>query len=192
MDDPQTAGILDQPLNWIMKSKIGYRVWQFWQSLKNAPRSEDREKVKVILNSAELALFQGLPIPDQNHSLRVLQTLQSAGETDPDLLKAALLHDIGKILHPLRHWERVFAVLLEAFLPRIAADWGEKDLKGFYRPLVIISQHPVWGADLAEKAGSSQLVIWLIRHHQVQDLTGLFNHQGVELLKKLQIADNLN
>ncbi len=85
-----------------MKREFGYRIWQFWQALKGSPPPEDWNKVQGILNQAELELFKRLPIPDQNHSLRVLNSLESAGEDDPDLLKAALLHDIGKTLHPLQ------------------------------------------------------------------------------------------
>ncbi len=175
-----------------MKSRFGYRVWQFWQSLKKTPQQERWKNAQRILDPAELELFRSLPPSDQNHSLRVLQTLEQAGETDPDLLKAALLHDIGKTLHPLRRWERVFAVLLDGFLPHTAGAWGQKEPRGVYRPLAIIHQHPVWGAELAAKAGSNQRVVWLIRHHELDDLTGLFDQGGVELLKKLQAADNLN
>ena len=167
-----------------MKSKIGYRVWQFWQSLKKSPGLEEWKKVEAILTPPELALFKQLPVLDQNHSLRVLNSLEAEGETDSDLLKAALLHDSGKTRHPLHRWERVF--------PGIAADWGQKDPRGIHRSLVVTNQHPVWGADLAEKVGSSQRIIWLIRYHEEDDLTGLLDQGGVELLKKLQKADNLN
>jgi putative nucleotidyltransferase with HDIG domain len=153
---------------------------------------EEWKKVEVLLTVPELDLFKQLPVPDQNHSLRVLSSLEANGETDPDLLKAALLHDIGKISHPLQRWERVFAVLLGGGFPGIAAAWGQKDPRGIHRPLVVTNQHPIWGADLVEQAGSSQRVIWLVRHHEEEDLTGLFDQGGVELLQKLQKADNLN
>ena len=175
-----------------MKPKFGYRIWQFWQSLKEPPCLDDWAKAEGILTQAELELFQKLPVPDQNHSLRVLKVLESDGEDDPDLLKAALLHDIGKILHPLRRWERVYYVILGWLLPKTAEEWGNKDPRGVYRSLVVIKQHPTWGADLAEKAGSNQQVIWLIRNHEMVDLTGLLDQGGVELLRKLQDADNLN
>jgi hypothetical protein len=32
----------------------------------------------------------------------------------------------------------------------------------------------------------------MIRNHEVEDLTGLLDQGGVELLRKLQEADNLN
>jgi putative nucleotidyltransferase with HDIG domain len=175
-----------------MKSKIGYRAWQFWQSLKSPPKLEEWNKAAAILAPPELELFQELPVPDQNHSLRVLKTLEAGGETDPDLLKAALLHDIGKAVHPLCRWERVFTILLSGFFPGTAAAWGEKDPRGIHRPLVVNHQHPIWGAELAQKAGSSHRVIWLIRHHEADDLTGILDQAGVELLEKLQKADNIN
>ncbi len=71
-----------------MNSKIGYRVWQFWQSLKNSPDEDDWANARALLLPEELILFQQLPVPDQNHSLRVLKAVQSQGESDHDYLKA--------------------------------------------------------------------------------------------------------
>ena len=175
-----------------MRSKLGYRIWQFWQSLQKPPQPEEYNIARDVLSSAELELFLKLPVPDMNHSLRVFHHLASEGETDPDLLKAALLHDIGKSCHPLRRWERVFGVLAVGLFPRRSAVWGQKDPGSIHRPLSVIQQHPAWGADLAEKAGCSQQVVWLIRYHEVDDLTGILEQGGVELLQKLQQADNLN
>jgi putative nucleotidyltransferase with HDIG domain len=173
-----------------MNSNLTYRIWQFWQSLKRPPKEEEWNRVRAILSALEVELFQKLPVPDQNHSLRVHKILESAGETDLNLLKAALLHDIGKIRHPLRRWERVFAVLMGGLFPVTAGEWGQRDPQGIYRPLVVIHQHPIWGAELAQKAGCTQRVIWLIRHHEEEDLGGLEDQVGVELLRKLQQADN--
>ncbi len=173
-----------------MKSNFLYRVWQFWQSLQKPPCREDWDQVGTILNHSEFELFKLLPVPDQNHSLRVLRHLESDGETDPNLLKAALLHDIGKIRYPLSRAERVFVVLFKGLFPGIAAAWREKTPQGIYRSLVATHQHPAWGAELAEGVGCNQRVIWLIRNHEAEDFTGLFDQGGVELLRKLQKADN--
>ena len=175
-----------------MKSKIRYRTWQFWQSLKRSPGPAERGIVQSLLSSQELALFQKLPTSDQNHSLRVLQTLQIAGEMDPDLLKAALLHDVGKSLYPLHRWERVFAVLMWAVLPDTARKWGRLEPRSLRRSLAVIHHHPEWGARLVEEAGSSQRVIELVRYHERDETTGIMDEGGVELLHKLQNADNLN
>lgn len=175
-----------------MITKIRYRVWQFWQSLKRPPGPSELANAERLLSSPELTLFLQLPIPDQNHSLRVLDILQNAGEEDLDLLKAALLHDVGKSLYPLRRWERIFAVLMGAFLPAAARKWGREEPRGLHRSLVVIQQHPDWGARLLAEAGSSQRVIELVRYHERQEITGILDQAGVELLHKLQIADNQN
>lgn len=175
-----------------MRSKLTYRIWQFWQSLKKPPGVEGWQKVEALLTRPELELFKSLPVPDQNHSLRVLTNLETRGETDSDLLKAALLHDIGKTRYPLARWERVFAVVVEGLFPALALEWGKKDPWGIHRSLVIIHQHPIWGADLAEKAGSGQKVVWLIRHHEASDLSEVYDQEYIGLLQKLQNADNYN
>lgn len=175
-----------------MSSKISYRVWQFWQSLKRAPREDDQGEAGEILSSEELNLFRQLLAVDQNHSLRVLRSLKSEGETDPDLLKAALLHDLGKMKYPLRRWERVFAVLAMEFFPGKVQTWGKKNPTGIFRPLVVLQQHPQWGSELAEAVGSSTRTIWFIRNHEKDLPDGDSLDADLTLLRKLQIADNNN
>ena len=174
-----------------MKSKTGYRIWQFFQSLKQPPGENDWKVVKSILSQAELDLFRELPIQDQNHSIRVLEGVRATGEDDSDLLKAALLHDLGKMRYPLRRWERVMAVLLSGLFPKNVKTWGEGEPVGFKRPLVVIRKHPMWGADLAEGAGSSPRTIWLIKHHEDGYLDAAPSDLS-KLLDILQMVDNQN
>jgi hypothetical protein len=174
-----------------MKSKTGYRIWQFFQSLKQPPGDDDWQLVEAILSPTELALFQELPVQDQNHCLRVLKGIQARGEEDKDLLKAALLHDLGKLLFPLRRWERIMAVLVMGLFPRKVKNWGEGGPAGLKRPLVVIRKHPDWGADLAKNAGSSPKTVWLIKHHE----DGILENAPADmsrLLDILQIEDNQN
>jgi hypothetical protein len=175
-----------------MSLKIGYRVRQFWHSLKSAPRAEDQDGAGEVLSSEELNLFRQLLAADQNHSLRVLQSLIFEGESDPDLLKAALLHDLGKMRYPLRRWERVLAVLATEFFPRKVQTWGRKNPTGIYRPLVVLQQHPRWGAELAEAIGSSARTIWFIHNHEKEHPDGVSADADLTLLRKLQTADNNN
>jgi hypothetical protein len=175
-----------------MKTKINYRVWQFWQSLKRSPRDHDWDVTSKILSSEELDLIKQLPAADQNHSLRVFHSLLSQGEEDPDLLKAALLHDLGKIRYPLRRWERVLVVLLTGIFPQRVKGWGEGKPVGLRRPLVVIRQHPHWGAELAQAAGSNPRTVWLIRNHEEDELKEEVFERDLALLRKLQTADNTN
>lgn len=171
---------------------IFYRIWQFRKSFQSPPSQEDWEKTRLFLSPVEAMLFTKLPVPDQNHSLRVLEALLKDGETNDDLLKTALLHDVGKSLHPLNRWERVFSVLLPAFAPRLAKKWGNGEPTGIKRPLVVISQHPKWGADMLQNAGCSEEVIWLVKNHEQVDPSEDGSPELHDLLLKLQEVDNLN
>jgi hypothetical protein len=175
-----------------MSSKIGYRVRQFWQSFYSSPDEDDWEKIRKNLSSGELILFQQLPLPDQNHCLRVLDSLEASGEDNPDLLKSALLHDLGKTKHPLKRWERVFAVLIMFLSPARFKKWSRGKPTGWKRPLVIIAKHPHWGADLARGAGSAERVSWLIDNHENKEPRGEYSPKDLILLRKLQKADNQN
>jgi hypothetical protein len=137
-------------------------------------------------------LFLRQPPVEQAHSLDVFIQLSEQGENSPDLLAAALLHDVGKSRFPLRPWERAAVVMGKAFFPAWVEKWGVSDPRGWKRPFVVAAQHARWGAEMADAAGASALTVSLIRRHQ--DLTGGDRRHDVSgdeiLLQKLQMIDN--
>ncbi|HSM55656.1 MAG TPA: HD domain-containing protein [Candidatus Sulfomarinibacteraceae bacterium] len=171
---------------------IAYRLGQFWQLVTAHPLSPEAwQEVATVLSPQELALFRRFDRADQQHSYRVLRTLRQAGHEDPDLLAAALLHDIGKIHCRPQLWERVLGAILEKIAPRRARAWGAGDARGWRRALAIRRQHPEWGSYLAQEAGSCALTIELIRRHQDEQLLSTDEHLH-RLLAALQWADNRN
>jgi hypothetical protein len=175
-----------------MSSRIWYRIWQFFQSFHNSLSEQDWTDIRETLSPSELELFQQLHGVDQNHSLRVYRTLLEARESEPDLLKAALLHDLGKIRYPLRRWERVFAVMAKALFPDRIREWGNGDAEGIRRSLVVLRQHPDWGAKLAVNAGTNDRTAWLIQNHEEDPPRESSQDGNLALLLKLQGADNQN
>jgi hypothetical protein len=167
-----------------------YRVWQFWQALRAKPlTTAARAEVTAVLSEAEVALFSQFSASEQRHSYRVFGQLQEAGQTDPALLKAALLHDVGKVKYPLRLWDRVLVVLGYNFVPLAAAQWAEGKAEGWQRPFVVKARHPQWGAEMAQAAGSNPLTISLIRRHQDKlDVEPIVAED--RLLQQLQWADD--
>lgn len=163
-----------------------------------------RRAVTAVLSPEEIVLFDQFSLSDQQHSYQVMQMLQAAGHTHPDLLAAALLHDVGKTRRPLSIWQRSLIVLVQAFWPGKAAVWGQGDSDGWQRPFVVKAQHPAWGADMARQAGSRPLTIELICRHQdplpetpalSADATSVVEvavTEADQLLRLLQWADDQN
>ena len=131
---------------------------------------------------------------EQSHSLAILNQLLDQGETNNDLLTAALLHDVGKNRFPLHAWERVVIVLGKAFLPNKTKLWGQGQPSGWRRPFVVAEQHPAWSAEMAAQAGASPIAVSLISRHQDKPILQpepekLPDDQDI-LLYRLQILDN--
>ena len=125
-----------------------------------------RQEIAVILSPAERALFYRFQESDQWHAYRVYNTLKEAGQSQPDLLAAALLHDVGKTKVNLSVWDRILIVVTEFLKPGRVKIWGQGDLRSWKRPFVVRLRHAHWGAEMTRSAGSSPLTIGLIRHHQ--------------------------
>lgn len=171
-----------------------YRVRQFWAAFTAAPGGEDLAAAGAQLGPALMALFNRLQPAEQAHSLQIYRQLLAQGENNPDLLAAALLHDVGKSRHPLRLWERVLIVLARKLFPVSVKGWGRGQPHGWRRAFVIAEQHPAWGAEMTSQAGASPRVVALIGRHQEKmpaspPATGSLEDQ---LLYRLQLLDDEN
>lgn len=180
-------------------NRILYRTRQFWQALGAAPASKDMQLVQSILSPKEQELFERLQPGEKTHSVRVLRALLEQDENDPDLLTAALLHDVGKSRFPLKIWERVLIVLAKSIAPSWVQRLGSLYSKGsqshslgWRRPFIIAEQHPRWGGEMAAKAGVNPLVSSLIRRHQETFEDTPVENLPLEerLLRKLQAVDD--
>jgi hypothetical protein len=140
-----------------------------------APRRSARSDAELrrLLTPVEFELVAHLSVADRAHLLDVHRRLVRAGCRDADLLKAALLHDVGKVdghaLVGLVH--RTIAVLLRATSPRLFARLAATGA-GWRRPFQLVIEHPLVGARKARDAGCSERVCWLIEHHHDVDVRG--------------------
>jgi hypothetical protein len=149
-----------------MPSRLAYRTRQIWNALTATRKPVETSALLPHLSPAQITLFRRMHRSEQTHALNVLNLLKTAGQNDPDLLSAALLHDIGKVLFPLSIFDRVLIVLGKAFFPSLTRRWSEGTPEKHHRPFVVAARHPEWGADLAGQAGASPRTVELIRHHQ--------------------------
>jgi hypothetical protein len=167
-----------------MLSRLAYRTRQFWNALPGPRKRVETEALLPHLLPSQVVLFRRMQPSEQTHAFQMLERLKAAGQTNPDLLAAALLHDVGKVLYPLSLLDRVVIVLGKGFFQRRAMHWSEGTPRRLRRPFVVAAHHPDWGADLAEKAGASSRTVNLIRRHQDVPCA------DDSLLAALQAADN--
>jgi hypothetical protein len=162
--------------------------------------------VQQTLPPTALQLFQRMPVDAQRHSLNVLEVLYQQGHTEPALLQAALLHDVGKVAADesgvrIGLWLRGPLVLLETFAPHRLHDMASPRPKARWRYAIHVHiMHPQIGATWAADAGCSELTCWLIAHHQEvlppqdgQNITPTTaDARRLAWLAALQAADNAN
>jgi putative nucleotidyltransferase with HDIG domain len=131
-----------------------------------------------------------MPGYDQHHALEVMRTLQEMGHGDPDLLVAALLHDVGKTVDQrgaLRLWHRVSVVLMRAFWPSLLERLGQSHPGNWRRPFFVQQHHAESGAELAHQAGCTARTVELIRRHEDPS-----SRVDDPFLAALQAADGAN
>ncbi len=161
-----------------MFGRIRYRFWQVWVGWRVRVSDAERIEVRRWLSPSAYALWERQAPRDQAHSLRVMRWLLPYAE-DAVLLRAALLHDVGKSVCRLRVWHRALWVLVErvSFLRRFFVV-----PHGWRRPFWVLAEHSRLGADLARSVGCSEEVVWLIAHHQEAERRG-----GAEQERRLRL-----
>lgn len=171
---------------------VRYRVEQFLRALTARHAISERriKQLAEILSPEARALFVRQAPQDQRHALAVYEMLCQQGHTHPDLLTAALLHDVGKAAAQLPPWQRGLFVLAERFVPRVLDDVTRGAARGWRCPLAHYARHAEIGARWAEEAGCSCLAVKLIRRHEEQVRT-CHTEEG-RLLAALQAADGAN
>ncbi|HEY45580.1 MAG TPA: HD domain-containing protein [Anaerolineae bacterium] len=170
---------------------LTYRASQTFRVLLAKPGSEDLALAEEHLLPPLVELFHQMSPADQIHGLRVLHSLLAQDEGDPNLLAAALLHDVGKSQVRLRLWERILIVLVSWFAPERSQRWGEGQLNSWRRPFVIAVHHPAWGAEMIRQAGGTEELATLVLRHQ-ETLPPDPAKEIDRLLFRLQEADGLN
>ena len=172
--------------------RLAYRVRQFWHAIFARPTPEDLSLARSVLTAPQMLLFEQLQPSEQVHSIRICQQLVAQGDTQPDLLVAALLHDVGKSRYPLQPWDRALIVLAGAAFPAKSRIWGQGPPRGWQRAFVVAQQHPAWGAEMAAGAGASPLTVSIIRRHQDSIPPPNGRDGSCELLARLKNLDEDN
>ena len=144
------------------------RVGQFARALRLRPDARIDGRLRHLLaDERQWLLLARLSAFDRAHHLRVHHTLVAWGQTDPELLRAALLHDAGKADDCGRASvpHRVALVLLRASVPGLLSRLAAQPGRGPWRGMYLAVHHAALGAQHASLAGASVRCCELIAGH---------------------------
>lgn len=150
------------------------RLQQFFAAVRARILPADRALVARLLSPGELRLFARMPPFDQRHCLDVCRTLARAGYDDPLLLRAALIHDCGKVgddgrMIPLLYYG--LFVVSKKLAPALYA-WAAREGRGPLWPFAVHAAHEERAALLAAAAGSPPELVALLRDYAARRTTG--------------------
>lgn len=144
---------------------------------------EEREFVAEHLNLKEQKLFERLQLSEQKHSINVALDIKDNVDSQhmDDLIKLALLHDIGKIQSKLTPIDKGIIVILDQLTKGKLKNYTKyKKIDGYYH-------HGQAGYKLLKETGDyDQLFLQRVRDHHSKPA------KGDEYLKILQKWDNKN
>lgn len=161
-----------------------YRIKQFYWSITAKIDVEEKKYIKAHLNEREIALFNELQIYEKMHSIKVAKDIERLYNGDDDnkkmLIKAALLHDIGKIEKRLNIIDKSILVVMN------------KVTKGSMRKYMSLKKidvyynHADFGYSILKKFGYDERLLYLIKNHHNDNII------GDKELDMLKMCDNMN
>ena len=139
-----------------------HRVNQFVAHIRARVDADEVALAHRLLPADAARLFDAMPVADRRHGLDVSARLLAAGHDDPDLLAAALLHDVAKGRR-MRLWHRIGGVLLEAFASGLLRRLASEDPTSWRHPFHLYLHHAELSAELVLASGGSERTAAFIR-----------------------------
>ena len=143
-----------------------HRGSQFLTALAAEARPPDDGPALVVLPQHLAVLFGRMAPPDRRHGLDVFHRLRAGGHTDPVLLQAALLHDVGKAEAGITVVHRAARVLLARRAGPLWR-WLSGRPTGWRRPFWVVANHAERGALWMTTQGASAELVALVRYHEL-------------------------
>ncbi|MGH9174366.1 MAG: HDIG domain-containing metalloprotein [Vicinamibacterales bacterium] len=164
---PSSLGAVTTPVTRGRWRRVFWRVRQFGHSIQARQDSSVDDALRALLSSeGQWRLLERLTPFDRAHHLRVYQILVNAGHDDAHLLRAALLHDVGKADERGRAnaLHRSVYVLARRFAPAVLPAIARRG-KPLTHGLFLTGRHAVIGATMARGAGAPERTCELIARH---------------------------
>lgn len=175
------------------------RIKQFYRAVTAHINNEDLKFINTYLNKNEQNLFFSMHVYDQRHVLNVAYTAQNLIRFDRGsvnkrlLIKSCLLHDTGRTAKDISLWDKVFAVLLDKYLSKIAhkiAKYNNNPDRSFFdkrrHALFIYYNHAYISGEKLQNIGLCEIAE-IVKYHHSPPRAG--DCQELIILRK---ADSLN
>ena len=148
--------------------KMFYRMQQFIKAITATVGKEEREWVKEYLTKEECILFFKLKVYEQRHCIDVAKILEERTNSQKEMIRLGLLHDIGKIVYPLNPIQKGVMVLLDQITKgSIKRCSQSKMVKCYY-------EHPNLGYKLLKEMGDyNEVFLGKIKNHHNQNIQDL-------------------
>lgn len=161
-----------------------YRIKQFYWSITAKIGAEDEKYIKAHLNEQEIALFNRLQIYEKKHSIKVASDIERLYEGEDNnkkmLIKAALIHDIGKIEKKLNLVDKSILVVMNK------VTHGNMKKYMNLKKIDVYYNHADIGYNMLKKFGYDERLLYLIKNHHNDNIIG---DKELDMLKK---CDNMN
>lgn len=141
------------------------RIRQFILCLFSALSLQDLEYIDEKLDNSIKYDFLRLSNYEKKHSILVAQAVEKEIKNDPDLVLAALLHDIGKVKHHINIIEKSIFVVLDHLT--------EGKLKKYDRnkSINIFYNHGEIGYDILKNTRYNNRILYLVKDHHNKSVT---------------------
>ena len=145
------------------------RAKQFINCIFAKITEEDVEFINKYLNESEKKLLYKLPVCDMKHSINVARDIQKNESKDKieknnlnyeEVIKSAILHDIGKAHKPLSPIDKSILVLLNYFTKTKIKKYSNKNSK-----IYIFFNHGEEGYKTLSEKGYNKEFLNTIRNH---------------------------
>ena len=147
-----------------------HRIKQFYLCITDKMGSKDKAFVGKYLNDYEEKLFNKLSVKEQKHCVRVAYDVEEICKNNKEnldkskLIKAALLHDIGKITFKLTIIDKSILVILDNLSKgRIKKFSNLKKIDTYYN-------HGEKGYDILKSKGYDESFLYLIKNHHNKNI----------------------
>ncbi|MFA9397235.1 MAG: HDIG domain-containing metalloprotein [Clostridiaceae bacterium] len=145
-----------------------YKIKQFIWAIFAKINYDDKKYVRKILNKKEEILFLKMTTSEQKHSIRVSKAVEKEllnnKEYDIDLVKSALLHDIGKIKCKMNTIEKSFIIIFNKLTK------GKIKNKKIKNKINLYYKHGDLGCDILKAYGYSDKFYFYIKNHNNKNI----------------------